>query len=262
MTASRQRSEEAARESSRVALEFEEASFWYEAGKPILDAFSWQVRPGEFWSILGPSGAGKSTLLYLAAGIRRPTKGLVRLGGEVVTRPNPEVGLMLQEYGLLPWYTAQRNIEVGLAIRGLRASEREARSRYWLERLGLGGLGGQYPGQLSGGQRQRVALARLLALQPKILLLDEPFSAVDELARETLQRQLFALSREAGTTTLMVTHNIEEAVLLADRILLIGDYGPVRSFEVLETPFGDAMPERGDPAFVAFCQRIRQRIFR
>jgi NitT/TauT family transport system ATP-binding protein len=246
--------------SASAVLAFERVSFGYEAAQPILEAFSWRVERGAFWSILGPSGSGKTTLLYLIAGIRAPKAGRVYLAGEPVIRPNPKVGLMLQDYGLLPWYTTKRNLELGLAIRGVARDERQRRSRYWLTRLGLTAVAGRYPGQLSGGQRQRVALARLLALEPEILLLDEPLSAVDELTRERLQRQLFALSREAGTTTLMVTHNIEEAVLLAERILLIGDHAPIRSFEVLATPFGGVMPERSDPRFIAFCRGIRERM--
>lgn len=167
---------------------------------------------------------------------------------------------MLQDYGLLPWFTARRNIEVGLAISGSRRSEREERSAAWLARLDLEELGEKFPAQLSGGQRQRVALARLLALGPRLLLLDEPLSAVDELARERLQRQLFAVSREAGRSTLLVTHNIEEAALLADRILLITQTAPVSSYELLETPFHGQLARRDDPEFIRFCQSIRERM--
>lgn len=167
---------------------------------------------------------------------------------------------MLQNYGLLPWFTARRNIEVGLAINGKSLAQREERSALWLARLGLEDLGGKYPAQLSGGQRQRVALARLLALGPRLLLLDEPLSAVDELARERLQRQLFTVSREAGRSTLLVTHNIEEAALLADRILLITQAAPIRSYELLETPFRGELTQRDDPEFIRFCQSIRERM--
>jgi NitT/TauT family transport system ATP-binding protein len=239
---------------------FDSISFAYEAGKPVLQDFSWQVQPGEFCAILGPSGSGKTTLLYLAAGIRLPAGGQVLLNGRSITRPSPQVGLMLQDYGLLPWFTAARNIEVGLAISGVPAEERRERSIRWLDRLGLSELGPKFPAQRSGGQRQRVALARLLALDPGLLLLDEPLSAVDELTREGLQRQLFNLSRQAGSTTLLVTHNIEEAVLLASRILLVTQYAPISSYELLETPFGNTMPRRDDPEFIRFCQQIRQRM--
>jgi NitT/TauT family transport system ATP-binding protein len=242
------------------ALSFDGVGFAYETDQPVLADFSWQVRRGEFTAILGPSGSGKTTLLYLAAGIRLPGSGSVLLHGERVTRPHSRTGLMLQDYGLLPWYSARRNIEVGLAISGLPARERQERSAHWLERLGLAELGRKFPRQLSGGQRQRIALARLLALGPELLLLDEPLSAIDELTREKLQRELFGLSRETGSTTLLVTHNIEEAVLLADRILLVTQHAPIRSYELLETPFGGAMPRRSDPAFIAFCQQIRERM--
>ncbi len=187
------------------------------------------------------------------------------LNGEVVTRPRQDVGLMLQGYGLLPWYSAARNVQVGLEIRGVDAQEAARRGGEWLARLELTGVAKQFPGQLSGGQRQRVALARVLALESRLLLLDEPLSAVDELARERLQRRLFELSRETQTTTLLVTHSVEEAALLADHILLIGDHTPVRHFDVLTPSFKKGAPEtrlprRDDPAFIRFCQTVRARV--
>lgn len=242
------------------ALAFEAVTFAYHPAAPILERFSWQVDQGEFWAVLGPSGSGKTTLLHLAAGIRQPSAGRVWLAGAPLLRPRSDVGLMLQDYGLLPWYSARRNVEVGLAIAGVPRPARSARSRHWLRRLGLEGVADRYPSQLSGGQRQRVALARVLALEPTLLLLDEPLAAVDELAREVLQRQLYALSREAGSTTVLVTHNVEEAALLAGKILLIGAHGPIRDAEVLESPFAGEMPQRADPRFIAFCQLIRARL--
>lgn len=210
--------------------------------------------------MLGPSGSGKTTLLYLAAGIRTPSTGTVRVAGETVTGPTPRTGLMLQDYGLLPWFTARRNIEVGLRISGVAKAEARQRAADWLDRLGLGSLAGKYPEQMSGGQRQRVALARQFALGNELLLLDEPLSAVDELSREKLQRQLYGLTAEAGSTTVMVTHNIEEAVLLARSILLITRHGPIREAELLRTPFPDRIPDRSEPEFQQYCQFIRERL--
>ena len=244
-------------------LLFENVIFGYDPAKPILERFTWQVNQGEVWALLGPSGSGKTTLLHLAAGLRRPAAGRVLLDGQPVTKPRQDVGLMLQGYGLLPWYSAARNVQVGLEIRGLDAQEAARRGDAWLERLELVGVAGQYPGQLSGGQRQRVALARVLALESRLLLLDEPLSAVDELGRERLQRRLFELSRQTQTTTLLVTHSVEEAALLADHILLITDYAPVRRYDILTPTFkkaSEAMPRRDDPAFIAFCQTVRAKV--
>ena len=218
------------------------------------------MRTGEVWALLGPSGSGKTTLLHLAAGLRRPAGGRITLGGQVVTKPRQDVGLMLQSYGLLPWYSAERNVRVGLEIRGLTTAEVRRRSDVWLKRLELSEVAGRFPGQLSGGQRQRVALARILALEPRLLLLDEPLSAVDELARERLQKRLFELSRQTGATTLLVTHSVEEAALLADHILLVTDYAPLKHYEVLTPPFKTGLPRRDNPAFIAFCQTVRAKV--
>lgn len=245
---------------SAPLLEFDAVTFGYEPARPILRDLSWRIARGEFWAVLGPSGSGKTTLLYLAAGIRTPAGGRVLLNGASVHGPTRRVGLMLQDYGLLPWYTAQRNLEVGLAIQGHGVREQRERGAAWLGHLGLSAHARKYPAQLSGGQRQRVALARQFALEPELLLLDEPLSAVDELTRERLQRQLHGLVREQGKTTVLVTHNIEEAVLLADHILLVTKQDPVEDAEVLTTPFGGAMPARDDPAFLAYCRLLRERL--
>lgn len=241
-------------------LEFSDVTFGYGADHPVLLGFDWRLGEGEFCSVIGPSGSGKTTLLYLAAGLRAPGTGSVALRGERVTRPSGDVGLQLQDYGLLPWYSARRNVEVALAIKGVRRAERRERAEHWLGRLGLGSVASRFPTQLSGGQRQRVALARQFALGNELLLLDEPLSAVDELARERLQRELFTLTREGRKTTVMVTHSVEEAVLLSSSVLLITDHAPIAHAELLRTPFGGEMPSRTDPSFQALCGEIRERL--
>ena len=241
-------------------LGFRDVTFGYGDGLPVVRDFSWQIEAGEFCCVLGPSGSGKTTLLYLAAGIRLPQSGQVNIAGRQVTGPSRRVGLMLQDYGLLPWYSARRNIEVGLTISGVEAADSRERASKWLARLGIAEVGDRYPAQLSGGQRQRVALARQFALGNELLLLDEPLSAVDELSRERLQRQLFDLTRETGGTTVMVTHNIEEAVLLASSILLITRHAPIVEAEVLKTPFAGRLPSRSEAGFQEFCQHIRERL--
>lgn len=241
-------------------VQLENLSFAYDTRKPILQDIHWQLYPGESWGILGPSGCGKTTLLHLIAGIRRPTAGRVCYRGEPILKPNHAIGLMLQDYGLLPWYTAERNIQIGLEIRGLSAREIGQRTDDWLDTLGITAIRHQYPNRVSGGQRQRIALARLLALQTPVRLLDEPLSAVDELTRERLQAQLWRLNQSTTAVTVMVTHNIEEAVLLNDHLMVITQHSPVRSYETLRVPFADTLPKRSDPQFIAFCQQIREMV--
>ncbi len=244
----------------QAQLAFEGVTFGYPGAPAVLSDFSFELAAGEFCCVLGPSGSGKTTLLYLAAGIRKPQAGRVTALGQRVDGPSRKVGLMLQDYGLLPWYTARRNIEVGLTISGIDRAEAGQRAAKWLERLGIGPAADRFPAQLSGGQRQRVALARQFALGNELLLLDEPLSAVDELSRERLQRQLAELTGETRGTTVMVTHNIEEAALLASCILLITRYGPITEAELLRTPFAGRMPVRSEPDFQEFCQHIRERL--
>ena len=242
---------------SAPLLALEQVSFAYAQSTPLVTDFTWRIAPGARWAILGPSGSGKTTLLYLLAGLRKPTAGVILHDGQPLLKPNPQIGLMLQAYGLLPWFTARQNIHTGLQIRGLPANERRERADRWLKRLEIDHLADQFPGQLSGGQRQRVALARLLALESRTLLLDEPFSAVDELTRERLQLRLRALQAELGSTLVLVTHSVEEAVLLADHILIITNFAPITNATVLHSPFNGTPPRRDDPAFTAFCRRIR-----
>lgn len=241
-------------------LEFVNVGFAYADGRPVLDGFSLQLQRGGFCSVLGPSGSGKTTLLYLAAGLRSPTSGSVLLDGKKVTGPSRRTGLLLQDYGLLPWYTARRNLEAGLAMSGVPPARRRELAAHWLDRLELSPLAEKFPAQLSGGQRQRVALARQFALSRELLLLDEPLSAVDELSREQLQRTLAGLVRDAGSTVLLVTHSIEEAALLSSTVLLVTGHAPLTSAELLETPFAGQLPDRDDPAFLAFCAEIRRKL--
>lgn len=241
-------------------LELRDAHFRYSAGPPLLAGLDWRIQRGETWALLGPSGSGKTTLLYLLAGMRRPRPGDALYEGQPILRPRREIGLVLQDFGLLPWLSAAENVSLGMRLRGLAKEERRARQQRWLERLGLCEVAAQYPGQLSGGQRQRVALARLLALESEALLLDEPFAAVDELTRERLQGGLRRLVAEAGATQVLVTHSVEEAALLAARIAIIPAPAPIQQLTVLDNPCwrgsGD-LPERDEPAFAAFCREIR-----
>ncbi len=211
-------------------------TFAYSYRNPVFEMFSWHVRRGEIWAVLGPSGCGKSTLLMLLAGLLFPSSGEIWIDGERIVHPRPRTGLILQAYGLLPWATVWENAALGLRIRRfygpdgrhvpqdarlLDIDEARARVDYWLARLGIAGDADKYPGQLSGGQRQRVAIARTLVMRPDLLLMDEPFAALDAPTRETLQGLLLDLSAEAGLTVVLVTHTIEEAAFVGQQILLL-----------------------------------------
>jgi ABC-type nitrate/sulfonate/bicarbonate transport system ATPase subunit len=242
-------------------------AFAYPGGQPIFSDFNWDVAPGEAWAVLGPSGFGKSTLLYLLAGLRRPTAGEIRIDGQVIARPRPRTGLILQDFGLLPWATCEQNVSLGMRIQGFygpdgkhapaTASARSSRERtdYWLARLGLTQVRRQYPAQLSGGQRQRVAIARTLALEPDLLLMDEPFASLDAPTRESLQNLTIELRAEQRLTTVVVTHSIEEAAFLGRKILLFG-----AGIEWIEN-LGAGQPDyRGSAGYHAACDRLRARM--
>lgn len=224
-------------------IEVRDLEFTYGGDQSVFENFSWAVGAGEIWAVIGPSGCGKTTLLYLLGGLVLPRGGSITIGGTPLGRPRPGTGIILQDHGLLPWASVSENARLGLTIRrfygpdGVHAardetlSDEDIRTRvtHWLDRLGIGHLAGKYPSQLSGGQRQRTAIARTLSLTPDLLLMDEPFSALDAPTREDLQNLTLELRREAGSgqplTTVVVTHNIEEAVFLGEKILVLGGTG-------------------------------------
>jgi NitT/TauT family transport system ATP-binding protein len=242
------------------------------AGKPgaalIFQDFSWQVERGEAWAVLGPSGCGKTTLLYLLAGLRKPTAGRILIAGQELTRPRPLTGLILQDYGLLPWATVRQNAELGVRVRifygpdGTHAPldfKRQVESSPWLNRLGLEPHQDKYPAQLSGGQRQRTAIARTLALQPDLLLMDEPFSSLDAPTREGLQNLMREIWAEQKLTMVIVTHAIEEAALLGQKILLLGQ-PPNRQAVVIDNPACAAPDFRESAGYARLCRELRQRM--
>ena len=185
-----------------------------------LDRISLQVKDGDFLSILGPSGCGKSTLLFIIAGLEEATDGEVVCGGRRVSGPGRERNVVFQEYALFPWRTGLGNVAIGLEGH-LPPPEVDRRAREVLHLVGLSGFEGHYPHQLSGGMKQRVALARSLAMRPEVLLMDEPFAAVDAQTREGLQQELLRIWEQAKMTVLFVTHSIEEAIYLAQRVLVM-----------------------------------------
>jgi NitT/TauT family transport system ATP-binding protein len=187
----------------------------------VLDNIDLEVAAGEFVCLLGPSGCGKSTLLNAAAGFVVPSTGSVLFAGRPILGPSPERGMVFQEYALFPWMTVAANVRFGLDARGEPPAQAAARVDQLLRRLRLAEFADRWPRDLSGGMRQRVAIARVLALDPPCLLMDEPFGALDALTRRSLQEELLQLWSELGKTVLFVTHSIEEAVLMADRIVVM-----------------------------------------
>ena len=182
------------------------------------------ARTGEFVCFVGPSGCGKTTLLRVAAGLLSPTSGEVQLNGVRITGPGRERCMVFQEYGLFPWYTALDNVAYGLRLAGMPRAIRRSKAHELLARVGLANYAKHYPGELSGGMRQRVAIARALAVDPEVLLMDEPFGALDAQTRAELQTELLRIWEESTKTTLFITHSIEEAVYLADRVLVMATH--------------------------------------
>lgn len=224
----------------------------YSGGNEALREVSLTLKPGEIVAMVGGSGCGKTTLLRLVAGLDTPTKGSVAVDDTVITAPNEAIGLIFQEPRLLPWLSVADNIAFGLS--GLDRDERRARVDFALHRVGLDGYNDRWPRQLSGGQAQRVAISRALAPEPKVLLLDEPFSALDAFTRASLHEHLLALWEAKRPTLLIVTHDVEEAVTLADRVVVMQPH-PGRIFTEIAID-GDRPRDPLSDEFVALKRQI------
>lgn len=221
-----------------------------------LDSVSLNIEEGEFICLLGPSGCGKSTLLNLVAGFDRPTQGSIRVKGQEVTKPSVERIAIFQNYGLLPWRSVLRNVTLGLEASGMSLKECKRLAEEYIELVGLTDYRKHHPGQLSGGMQQRVALARALAVDPEILLMDEPLGALDAMTRMSMQDEIERIWQKKKKTIIFVTHDIEEAVFLADRIVIMTP-SPGKVKMVIEVPLARKR-DRTSPEFL----KIRDQIFK
>jgi len=243
----------------------ENISFTYDDKIDIYKDFDWKVGPGEAWAILGPSGCGKTTMLYLLAGVFFPNDGRIFIDGTQIDKPRMRTGLILQDYGLLPWGTVRQNVELGIRLRKMYGLDGRKPEEYrdivdsWLKDLGIDHVQDHFPGQVSIGQRQRVAIARSLVLDPDLLLMDEPFSSLDAPTRESLQNLTTQLWVEQNLTMIIVTHAIEEAVLLGKKILLLG-HPPNTNPVIIDNPKANTKGFRSDSDYHRLCRELRQKM--
>ena len=237
------------------------------AGRPALQDISLQLDKGELLVVLGPSGCGKTTLLNLIAGFLPVESGSITLEGKTISGPGAERGVVFQHEGLLPWRNVLDNVAFGLQLAGMARSERNPIARRLIKQVGLEGAESRPIWQLSGGQRQRVGIARALATDPQLLLLDEPFGALDAFTREQMQTLLLTLWRDSGKQIFLITHDIEEAVFLASELVLLSP-GPGRIVERLRLNFGQRFAAgelcraiKSDPAFIEKREYVLSRVF-
>ncbi|HHY51590.1 MAG TPA: ABC transporter ATP-binding protein [Alphaproteobacteria bacterium] len=224
----------------------------------VLDGVDLTIRKGEFITLVGPSGSGKSVLLDIIGGLTDASRGAVHIDGKHIVKPDPKTGYVFQQYALFPWRTALDNIEYALEVRGVPKKERTGKARYFLSLFGLSGFEDRYPNQLSGGMQQRVAIARALSTDPEVLLMDEPFAALDAQTRDILQTELLRIWEKINTTVVFVTHSIDEAIFLADRIVVM-TARPGRVKEIIEIDL--PRPRDGDIRQSAEFNRHRGRVW-
>ena len=241
---------------ARTKVSIDAVTKMYDNGTVALENVSLQLSEGGFTSLLGPSGCGKSTLLNMVAGFVRPTRGRVLVDGTVIEAPGADRGIVFQEYALFPWRTAVENVAFGPMIKRKPRAESIEIARHYLSLVGLADHADKFPSQLSGGMKQRVAIARALANGPSVLLMDEPFGALDAQTRETLQEELLAIWQKERKTVIFVTHSVTESIFLSDQVVLMGTRpGSIREiFEInLDTPAIELAK-----SFVALERRIHQ----
>ena len=216
-------------------------------GPPVIEGIDLDVGAGQFVSLIGPSGSGKTSILRVVTGLLEPLRGTVDLGVAL-----PDVGFLFQDDALLPWRTARQNVALGLRIRDVPPADADARADHWLATLGLAGYGDRFPAQLSGGQRKRVAIAQVLALRPRLLLMDEPFAALDAIVRTRITQELLDWVERDRLTVLLVTHDLEEAICASDAVAVLG-HGPraaMRARHAVDIPRPrDVLDAKRHPAF-------------
>ena len=242
-------------------------AFGFTPNQPIFDGFDWDVSDGERWAVLGPSGCGKSTLLLLLAGILKPTAGEIFISGKSINRPRPRTGLILQEYGLLPWATVQQNYGLGHKIRKFygpdgKHSPLDQVSNSdidWLDKLGLGEIRNRYPSQISGGQQQRTAIARTLSMNPDLLLMDEPFGSLDAPTSTALQNLIIDLNNEDKIAMIMVTHSVETAAFVGEKILVLGN-PPNISPLIINNPKSGSKEFRKSEEYQNLCLQLHSQL--
>jgi NitT/TauT family transport system ATP-binding protein len=239
-------------------VEVRNITMFYGADVHALDSINLDFPRNEMTTLLGPSGCGKTTLLKIVAGLLEPTAGEIWVAGRRVSGPGPERAFVFQDFALLPWATILRNVAFGLELRHDNKAEREDKARHYIEEVGLAGFESKFPHELSGGMRQRVGLARALAVDAEVLLMDEPFSAVDEQTRRKFQEDLLRLLEVEKKSVIFVTHSIEEAVYLSDRIVLLSPR-PGRIHEIIRPAISrDASPDdiRRDKGYLDTVEEI------
>lgn len=247
--------------SGRPVLQFDRVGFAY-GSRTILDNISFKVEQGEIIALLGPSGCGKTTILNLIAGFLMPTAGVCLSGGRQITEPGPDRGVVFQSAALFDWMTVAENIAFSLRCAGKPKREREAAAREMGALVGLADRLDAYPYELSGGMRQRVGLARVLAAKPNVMLMDEPFSALDVQTRESLQEELIRIQKHTGATIVFVTHSIDEAIFLGSRIFLASSLatGTHEEYEVALPEPRDDGENRLHPSFIKLRETIYRRM--
>lgn len=245
-------------DADQPAVELREISKTYPGGVQALDTINVSFKRGQLTSLLGPSGCGKTTMLKIIAGLLPATSGEIMVNGKLVRGPGPERAFVFQDFALMPWATVLGNVAFGLELRGVGKAERQQSAHAYIDEVGLSGFEDKYPHELSGGMRQRVGLARALAVKSDVLLMDEPFSAVDEQNRRKFQEDLLKLREKENKTFVFVTHSIEEAVYLSDRIVLLSPHpGQVSKVISPDIPRdGDVESIRRLPAYLDTVDEI------
>jgi len=248
--------------SARPVIEIKGVSKTYKTQDgevPSLQPLDFDIQDGEFLVVVGPSGCGKSTLLKLIAGLLPPTQGEIRVEGRVVASPHRDVGIVFQSALLLPWRRVLENVMMPVEVKGLPVEEYRKRALDLIKMVGLDGFERKYPWQLSGGMQQRAAICRALVHDPKIVLMDEPFGALDAMTRERMNVELQRIQRETRKTVLLITHSIPEAVFLADRVLVMSARpGRIDAIYDVTLPRPRSLDVMADPRFVALTQTIRR----